>query len=219
MSLSEVLKSINKKYGEGTIVDGSGVEIEAVSTGCYSLDNILGCGGLPKGRLVEVYGEMSCIAKDTFISYQIRDKNGRTQNCKGGTIQRLYERFHKLNPRKGGGYYQRKQTVDSDFYVASINENGAIIRNKVENVFNTGRKECFKVITAKNYSLICTEDHKFYVGNGCYLPLKDLNIGSVIYVHNNTHYKGREPQIRYKEICVKYHPYSSQKEINGCIST
>jgi recombination protein RecA len=79
MSLSDILKSINKKYGEGTIANGSGVQIEAVPTGCYSLDNILGCGGLPKGRLIEVYGQQAS-GKSTlglFLIAQIQKKGGK----------------------------------------------------------------------------------------------------------------------------------------------
>ncbi len=52
------LDEISKKYGEGAIQIGRGtfVKVEAISTGLASLDVALGCGGLPRGRFVEIYG-------------------------------------------------------------------------------------------------------------------------------------------------------------------
>ena len=56
--LEKFLKEMDKKFGERTIVefDDSVAHIEALPTGIPSLDYILGIGGLPRGRVVEVYG-------------------------------------------------------------------------------------------------------------------------------------------------------------------
>lgn len=63
MSISDTIKELNKKYGNvvsrpNELADGD-VDIPFVSTGIYSLDKLFGCGGMPRGRIVEVYGQES----------------------------------------------------------------------------------------------------------------------------------------------------------------
>lgn len=60
--LEAVQLDINKEYGEGSIMRLGGtatLDVEAISTGCLSLDMALGIGGVPKGRIVEVFGPES----------------------------------------------------------------------------------------------------------------------------------------------------------------
>ena len=61
-SLDKTLAEIRKKFGEESIMrmgEAPRVDIEAVSTGSIGLDEALGIGGLPKGRVVEIYGPES----------------------------------------------------------------------------------------------------------------------------------------------------------------
>ena len=216
-ALEDALASIHKKYGKESAVilnKDLNFEVDSVSTGCFSLDEALGCGGLPRGRIIELFGEESCLSGDTFISYTLRNSKGKNQNSKGGTIERLYNRFHGMEI-KGKGNYKRKQTLNSDYLVSSINENNGILKNRIIDVVYCGVKECYKVVTTSGNELTCTKDHKFYVGNGEYLPLSDLSVGSVVYIHNNTTVKGRAPVIRYKEVFVKYHQGKKKKIVNG----
>ena len=58
-ALDTVLKKIERDYGKGTIMrlgDDIPVNVEALSTGSLTLDLALGIGGVPKGRIVEIYG-------------------------------------------------------------------------------------------------------------------------------------------------------------------
>jgi len=60
--LDETMSAIEKTYGKGSIMKlGDGVinKIEAISTGSISLDDALGIGGVPRGRIVEIYGPES----------------------------------------------------------------------------------------------------------------------------------------------------------------
>ncbi|MAS40016.1 MAG: recombinase RecA [Candidatus Marinimicrobia bacterium] len=60
--LEAVQSDINKEYGDGSIMRLGGtanLDVEAISTGCLSLDMALGVGGVPKGRIVEVFGPES----------------------------------------------------------------------------------------------------------------------------------------------------------------
>ncbi len=60
--LEDTIYSIEKTYGKGTIMklgDGVIADIESISTGSISLDHALGIGGVPRGRIVEIYGPES----------------------------------------------------------------------------------------------------------------------------------------------------------------
>lgn len=60
--LEETISSIEKTYGKGSIMklgDDPIVQIEAISTGSISLDYALGIGGVPRGRIIEIYGPES----------------------------------------------------------------------------------------------------------------------------------------------------------------
>ena len=61
-ALETVLKDIRKQFGEMSIMrlgDEAKRDMEAISTGSLSLDLALGIGGLPKGRIIELYGHES----------------------------------------------------------------------------------------------------------------------------------------------------------------
>jgi recombination protein RecA len=135
------------------------------------------------GRVAEVYGPEACLDANTFIQYSVVGKDGKRQNHKGGTVRRLYERFHGI-ARRGKGFYQRKSTVDSEFFVPSIDWNGCVFSNRVADVVFTGRKRCFLVRSVSGKEIVCTGDHKFFTGNG-YTSLSELYIGSTIFVHTN----------------------------------
>src|SRR5580765_2210784 len=61
-SIAEAIRAIHKQFGSGSIMrlDGSEVQpVEVIPTGSVALDVALGCGGLPRGRIVEIYGPES----------------------------------------------------------------------------------------------------------------------------------------------------------------
>ncbi len=80
--ISETLKSLNEKYGENSIVlmdQEHEINVEATPTGCFALDRVFGCGGLPKGRVIELFGEFSS-GKSTlalFLAAQVQKSGGR----------------------------------------------------------------------------------------------------------------------------------------------
>jgi len=78
--LEAVQSDINKEYGDGSIMRLGGtasLDVEAISTGCLSLDIALGVGGVPKGRIVEVFGPESS-GKTTLALHIVAEcqKNG-----------------------------------------------------------------------------------------------------------------------------------------------
>ncbi|NLD83252.1 MAG: recombinase RecA [Clostridiales bacterium] len=61
-ALEATLSSIEKEFGKGTVMklgDKTAMQVEAVPTGCLDLDMALGVGGIPRGRIVEVFGPES----------------------------------------------------------------------------------------------------------------------------------------------------------------
>ena len=79
-ALEAVQLDINKEYGDGSIMRLGGtanLDVEAISTGCLSLDMALGVGGVPKGRIVEVFGPESS-GKTTLALHVVAEcqKNG-----------------------------------------------------------------------------------------------------------------------------------------------
>jgi len=62
-TIEETIASIQDKFGIGSIMrldSDSHLEIESIPTGSIKIDNILGVGGVPKGRIIEIYGGPSC---------------------------------------------------------------------------------------------------------------------------------------------------------------
>jgi len=79
-ALEAVQLDINKEYGDGSIMRLGGtanLDVEVISTGCLSLDMALGVGGVPKGRIIEVFGPESS-GKTTLALHIVAEcqKNG-----------------------------------------------------------------------------------------------------------------------------------------------
>jgi len=114
-ALEEVMKTIRKEFGEmsvlrlGETVDKS---VEAISTGCLSLDLALGVGGLPRGRIVECYGHESS-GKTTLALHVVANAQRA-----GGTAA-FIDAEHALDPG-----YARKIGVDLDNLIVSQPNSG-----------------------------------------------------------------------------------------------
>ena len=114
-SLDNALKQIEKEYGQGTIMKlGTKdiVEVGSISTGSFSLDNALGIGGLPKGRVVEIYGPES--SGKTTLTLQV------IAECqKAGGSAAFIDAEHALDPE-----YAKALGVDIDELVVSQPDTG-----------------------------------------------------------------------------------------------
>jgi recombination protein RecA len=74
-SISEAIRAIHKQFGTGSIMrlDGSEVQpVDVIPTGSLALDVALGCGGLPRGRVIEIYGPESS-GKTTLTLHAIAE--------------------------------------------------------------------------------------------------------------------------------------------------
>ena len=114
-SLDNALKQIEKEYGQGTIMKlGTKdiVEVGSISTGSFSLDKALGIGGLPRGRVVEIYGPES--SGKTTLTLQV------IAECqKAGGSAAFIDAEHALDPE-----YAKALGVDIDELLVSQPDTG-----------------------------------------------------------------------------------------------
>ncbi len=104
-ALDAALSQIERAFGKGSIMkmgQGQVVEVQAVSTGSLGLDIALGIGGLPRGRIVEIYGPESS-GKTTLALHAVAEAQ------KTGGICAFVDAEHALDP-----IYARKLGVDID---------------------------------------------------------------------------------------------------------
>lgn len=104
-TLENTLATLTKKYGEGVIMrlgDAQHLQVESIPTGSLSLDIALGVGGLPKGRIIEIYGPESS-GKTTLCQHIIAEAQKR------GGICAFIDMEHALDPS-----YAAKCGVDID---------------------------------------------------------------------------------------------------------
>ncbi len=115
-ALAAALGQIEKQFGKNTVMrlgDAAATQhIEAISTGSLGLDIALGIGGLPKGRIVEIYGPES--SGKTTLTLQV------IAECqKGGGTAAFIDAEHALDPE-----YARKLGVNVDNLLVSQPDNG-----------------------------------------------------------------------------------------------
>ena len=97
-ALEAALSQIERAYGKGSIMklgEGSVTEIESISTGSLGLDIALGIGGLPRGRVVEIYGPESS-GKTTLTLHAIAESQ------KEGGVCAFIDAEHALDPVYAG---------------------------------------------------------------------------------------------------------------------
>ena len=115
-ALAQALGQIEKQFGKGSVMrmgDGGVVrDIEAISTGSIGLDVALGIGGLPKGRVVEIYGPES--SGKTTLTLQVIAESQKL----GGTAA-FVDAEHALDPS-----YAEKLGVDVDELLVSQPDTG-----------------------------------------------------------------------------------------------
>ena len=114
-ALNTAISTIEKQFGKGTIMkldDSSKVEVDIIPTGCLTLDRATGIGGVPRGRIIEVYGPESS-GKTTLTLHMIAEAQ------KAGGIAAFIDAEHALDP-----IYAEKLGVDLTQLYVSQPDNG-----------------------------------------------------------------------------------------------
>ena len=82
-ALDQAFKNIEKKYGKGSIMkmgEAPKVAVSAIPTGAINLDIALGIGGIPRGRVIEIFGPESS-GKTTLALHMIAEDQKQGQTC------------------------------------------------------------------------------------------------------------------------------------------
>ena len=114
-ALDAAIASIEKQYGQGAVMklgENRHMEVDAISTGCIGLDAALGVGGLPRGRIVEIYGPESS-GKTTVALHVIAEAQ------KLGGAAAFIDVEHALDP-----IYAHNLGVDIDNLLVSQPDTG-----------------------------------------------------------------------------------------------
>lgn len=127
--LKSAMAQLEKKFGEGTVMfmgENRHMDIESISTGSLMLDLALGIGGLPRGRIIEIYGTES--SGKTTISLQ-----AVAEAQKAGGMAAFVDVEHALDP-----VYARKLGVDVDNLLVSQPDTGEQALEIIETLVRSG---------------------------------------------------------------------------------
>lgn len=115
LAIETAMKQIERQFGKGSIMkldNNSIMDIETISTGCLSLDIALGIGGVPRGRIIEIYGPESS-GKTTIALHIIAEAQ------KMGGSAAFIDAEHALDPS-----YAKNLGVNIDDLIVSQPDNG-----------------------------------------------------------------------------------------------
>ena len=127
--LQETLDMIQTKFGEGAIImlgDAPKVDIDAISTGSIGLDDALGIGGIPRGRVVEIYGPEAS-GKTTLTLHIIAEAQ------KKGHVCAFIDAEHALDP-----IYAKNIGVQTDSLLVSQPDTGEQALEIVDSLVRSG---------------------------------------------------------------------------------
>ena len=128
-ALDAALSQIEKQFGKGSVMklgEYKAMEVEAISTGALSLDMALGIGGLPRGRIIEVYGPESS-GKTTLALHVIAEAQ------KQGGEAAFIDAEHALDP-----VYAKKLGVNIDDLIVSQPDTGEQALEITESLVRSG---------------------------------------------------------------------------------
>ncbi|MCI5726560.1 MAG: recombinase RecA [Clostridium sp.] len=114
-AIESAMGQIEKQFGKGSVMklgENSHLTIDSISTGCLDLDIALGIGGVPRGRIVEIYGPES--SGKTTVALHIAAESQK----KGGAVA-FIDAEHALDPS-----YARKIGVDTENLIVSQPDTG-----------------------------------------------------------------------------------------------
>jgi recombination protein RecA len=129
VALDRALASLTKRFGDGAIMrlgEASHLDVEVISTGCLSLDQALGVGGVPRGRVTEIYGPDGA-GKTTLAQHVV------AQAQKAGGVAAYIDMEHALDPA-----YARRCGVDVDVLLISQPDTGEQALEIAETLIRSG---------------------------------------------------------------------------------
>jgi recombination protein RecA len=136
-ALKLAMTSIERQFGKGAIMrlgdDNAHIDIQTISTGCIGIDEALGIGGIPKGRVTEIYGPESS-GKTTLALHVVA-------NCqKNGGVAAFIDAEHALDIN-----YARKLGIKTEDLLVSQPDTGEQALEIVDMLVRSGAVDCIVV--------------------------------------------------------------------------
>lgn len=124
------------------------------------------------------YSFNACISGNTVI-----DRAGRHNNQFNPTIQEMFLIKNDLNYAKKTNHIDLHAKYNQNGYgnALSMFEDGRIRKNKIVDIYQSGIRDTYNIMTENGASIVCTDNHKFPTPNGN-KQLKELSIGDTVYV-------------------------------------
>ncbi|MBU1557350.1 recombinase RecA [Patescibacteria group bacterium] len=129
-SIDDTISQIQTKFGEGAIIklgDAPRVDVKAIPTGSIGLDHALGIGGIPRGRIIEIYGPESS-GKTTLALHVVASAQ------KEGGIAAFVDAEHALDPE-----YAKRLGVNINELLVSQPDNGEQALEITESLVRSGK--------------------------------------------------------------------------------
>lgn len=129
LALQQAMEKIDKAFGRGTVMrmgEDARVPVEVIPTGSYGLDRALGCGGLPRGRVVEIYGPESS-GKTTLATLVMAEAQ------RMGGIAAIIDAEHAFDRA-----YAEQLGVDTDNLLLAQPDNGEQALEIAEQLIRSG---------------------------------------------------------------------------------
>jgi recombination protein RecA len=128
-AVKEAISNIEKQFGKGAVMalgERRAEQVPAITTGCPSLDRALGCGGYPRGRIVEVYGPEAS-GKTTLTLHAIAECQ------RAGGVAAFIDAEHALDV-----HYAKQLGVDVDQLLVSQPDTGEQALDIAETLVRSG---------------------------------------------------------------------------------
>lgn len=179
-NIEDTIRAIQAKFGEGAIMklgDKPKVGVDAISTGSIGLDYALGVGGLPRGRIVEIFGPESS-GKTTLTLHVVAEAQ------KMGGICAFVDAEHAMDPE-----YAKKLGVNIDELLISQPDNGEQALEIVESLVRSGKMD---VIVIDSVAALTPKDEiegdmgAHHVGKQARLMSQALRKLTAIVAHSKT---------------------------------
>lgn len=145
-TLAETVKLIHKKFGEESFMkldQKPNTDVDVISTGSFGLDIALGIGGLPRGRIVEIFGPEAS-GKTTLALHVIAEAQ------KTGGICAFIDAEHAMDPQ-----YAKRLGVDTKALFISQPQSGEEGLQIVEDIVSSGK---FDVVVVDSVALLTPKD-------------------------------------------------------------
>ncbi len=178
--LDAAIKQIQEKYGEGSIMrlgEHDRVDIDTISTGSFALDHALGVGGLPRGRIVELFGPESS-GKTTLALHVVREAQ------KKGGLAAYVDAEHAMDPE-----YAKHIGVNIDELLISQPDTGEQALEIVESLVRSGKLD---VVVIDSVAALTPKDEiegdmgQSHVGKQARLMSQALRKLTAIVAHSKT---------------------------------